>query len=338
MTEPVHEARAPWRGVPDFFIVGHAKCGTTALYEMLKSHPQIYMPERKEPWFFACEHPHPRRRHGRAWTTLDQTGTRAETFEEYLSLFKATKADQRVGEASTHYLWSLTAPRRIAQARPDARIIAILREPASFLRSLHLQLSQNRHETESDFRQAIDLEDDRRAGRRIPNHSTWPACLLYSDRVRYVDQLRRYHAVFPPDQVLVLIYDDFRDDNEGSVRRVLRFLDVKDTFAVEAVEANPTVAVRSARLDTVSHAAFTGRGPVWGAVKTGVRTITPRRWRGDVGRSLRSIRERVVYSEPKPPDEDFMLELRRRFKGEIVALSEYLDRDLITLWDYDRLD
>src|SRR6266851_1666101 len=82
------------------------------------------------------------------------------------------------------YLWSQSAARRIAQARPDARIIAILREPASFLRSLHLQFLQTYVETESDLRKAIGLEEARREGRNIPRYTYWPQALLYSEHVR----------------------------------------------------------------------------------------------------------------------------------------------------------
>ncbi len=84
----------------------------------------------------------------------------------------------------------------------------------------------------------------RRRGEHIPPCSPRPQGLLYSEHVRYVEQLRRYHAVFAREQVLVLIYDDFRADNEATVRRVLRFLDVDDTAPIEAVEANPTVGIR----------------------------------------------------------------------------------------------
>ena len=80
---------------------------------------------------------------------------------------------------------------------PDARIIAILREPASLLRSVHLQAVRNYDETERDFRKAIALEDSRRAGRNIPRLSQFPQVLMYSELIRYVEQLRRYHAVFP---------------------------------------------------------------------------------------------------------------------------------------------
>ena len=142
-------APAPVKRAPDFYIVGHAKSGTTALYEMLRGHPQIYMPDLKETRFFARElHPRrqPRRRH-------------PDTLEEYLSLFEEAKPGQVTGEASPSYLRSLDAAARIAQLRPDARIIAIFREPASFIRSLHLQLLQAQVETEKDLARAIALED-----------------------------------------------------------------------------------------------------------------------------------------------------------------------------------
>ncbi|MGO9322040.1 MAG: hypothetical protein ACLQBY_14725, partial [Solirubrobacteraceae bacterium] len=148
-------------------------------------------------------------------------------------------------------------------------------------------------------------------------------------------QLRRFHDAFPAEQVLVLIYDDFRRDNEATVRAVLRFLDVDDTVAVEATDANPTVRMRSQRMDDLVYAASIGRGPAWRAVKTMVTAITPTDLRR---RALKATQRRFVYGEPPPPDEAFMLELRRRFKPEVVALSEYLDRDLITLWGYDQVD
>ena len=334
--EPGGASSAPRRRIPDFFIVGQPKSGTTALYEMLSRHPQIYMSKVKEPYYFAVDNAKPAGS-GRRWTALDQTGTRAETLDEYLSLFAEARPDQRAGEATTSYLWSPTAASRIAEVQPDARIIAILREPASFLRSLHLQLLVNRHETEKDFRTALSLDDARREGRQIPRHSVWPLALIYSDRVRYVEQLRRYQELFPSEQILALVYDDFRTDNEETVRKVLRFLDVEDRAPIEVMDANPSVAVRSTRLDNLSRAVLGGQGPVWGTIKTGLKAFTPRQQRSKVRRNVAAVRRRLVFDKPPPPDDEFMLELRRRYKPEVIALSEYLDRDLVGLWGYDSI-
>jgi Sulfotransferase family len=331
-TEPRRAAR-----FPDFFIVGHAKCGTTALYEMLRRHPDIYMPEYKrgagkEPWFFAQDNPQPQHTGERS---VAFTGRREVTLEQYLALFAEARAEQLVGEASTSYLWSTSAPARIAEARPDARIIAILREPASFLHSLHEQLVRNHHESELDFRKALSLDEPRREGRQIPSYSYWPGALIYSDRVRYVEQLRRYHALFAREQVLVLIYDDFRSDNEATLRRVFGFLGVDDQVKIEPVEVNPSVGVRSVWLDNRARALKAGRGPASSVAKAIIKGATPWKLRHEL---LYPLRNRIVYREPRAADEQFMHELRRRYKGEVTALSEYLGRDLVTLWGYDRID
>ena len=311
---------------PDFFIVGHHKCGTTALYKMLRRHPQIYMPDLKEPRFFATDM--------RQRFQPRRAGPLPATLTEYLALFDAAGPEQLRGEASPSYLVSRAAAGEIAAVRPDARIIAILREPASFLHSLHLQFVQSHVETKKDLRRAMSLEAARRQGRRIPRRSFRPQDLQYSEHVRYVEQLRRFHAMFPAKQMLVLIYDDFRNDNEATVRAVLRFLGVEDTMPVAAQDANPTVRLRSQWLDELVHEVSVGRDPLSRAAKTAIKALAPRPLRRD---ALAAVRGRIVVGKPRPPEERFVLELRRRFKGEVVALSEYLGRDLVSLWGYDQL-
>ncbi len=326
-SEDLAERRGGGVGVlPDFFIVGHAKCGTTALYEMLRTHPEIFMPELKEPAYFATDL---RRRF-----QPPGAGPLPETLPDYLALFEPAREGQRVGEASSLYLWSHEAAAGIGAMSPEARIIAILREPASFLRSLHMQLLQNHIEDEKQLRRAIELEPERRAGRRIPRRSVRPQALLYSERVKYTEQLRRYHDVFGHEQVLVLIYDDFRADNEGTVRRVQRFLGVDDALPVAASEANPTVMMRSQQLDEVVNAVAVGRGRAGAAAKRVIKGVVPARARA---RMLRATQQRVVQGRPEPPDPQLTAELRRRFAPEVVALSSYLGRDLVAEWGYDGL-
>ena len=308
--------------MPDFFIVGHHKCGTTALYEMLRRHPQIFMPELKEPWYFARD----------MGVRFEPANPLPRTLDEYLALFTAARPGQHVGEATPSYLISHTAAQSIAELEPDARIIAILREPAGFLRSLHMQTVQNHAETETDLRKALALESLRREGRAVPPDAVRPQELLYSEHVRYVEQLRRYDAVFPREQMLVVIYEDFRADNAGTVREVLRFLGVDEIAPIEQVEANPTVRVRSQRMYEGVRSVYMGRGPLARAAKTTIKALTPRRLRHD---ALARVRRSVLYGAPREPDEELMLELRRRYRGEVAALGEYLGRDLISLWGYE---
>ncbi len=311
---------------PDFFLVGHSKCGTTAIYEMLKHHPQLHMPV-KEPRYFVPE------LRSRYWRPPSSRRKRPHTLEGYLSLYADAGPDQLIGEATPEYIRSFTAPERIAEVQPNARIVAVLREPASFLRSLHLQAVHNYNETEKDFRKAIALEQDRRQGRHIPRLSQTPQALLYSDHVRYVEQLRHYHAVFPAEHVLVLIYDDFRNDNEGTVRTVLRFLEVDDSYPIQPVETKTLPAVRFQSLHQLARVVSIARhNPVSGPALRTLDGLIPSRLRSD---AWSETWRRVVYTDPSPPDEELVLELRRRFKPEVVALSEYLGRDLVALWGYD---
>jgi hypothetical protein len=327
------DALVGWPGshqrLPDFFIAGHAKCGTTALYEILRRHPEVFMPAYKEPLFFALENPQPPSPDG------PKRGGVPATFDDYLSLFDGALPDQQVGEASTAYLWLPDAADRIARVLPDARIIAMFREPASFLRSLHLQLVQNRNETETNFQRAIELEEPRREGRNVPPRANWPEALQYSRRVRYVEQLRHFQRALGHDSVKVIIYDDFRRDNAAVARDVMRFLGVADTVPIDAVEANPSVRVRSVRLDRLALSVVNGQGRGPRALRTVAKLLSPRQTRT---RAYRAVRRRVVYGKPQPTDAAFMSELRRRFKPEVVALSEYLDRDLVSLWGYEGVE
>jgi hypothetical protein len=300
--------------MPDFFIAGHHKCGTTALYETLRFHPQIYMPSLKEPRYFASDL--------RSQFEPVNSGRLPETLEQYLALFDEAREGQLKGEASPSYLRSRVAASAIAELQPAARIIAILREPVSFLRSLHLQMLQDHVESATDLRQAIAGEERMIDGQRVQR---------YTDHVRYVEQLRRYHAVFPHEQVLVLIYEDFRADNRATLRRVLRFLRVDDDLAIETVEANPSVRVRSARLHLFLGRLYGGAGPVASPLRRAVKAVTPSKLRRG---ALQGLRRALVYGEPRRADEELTMELRRRFAPEVVALSEYLDRDLVSQWGY----
>jgi hypothetical protein len=291
---------------------------------MLKRHPEVYMSDVKEPWFFVPEL--------RSGNRRKADPRHPDTLPGYLALFAGATPVQRLGEATPSYLLSRTAAGRIAELCPDARIVAILREPASFLRSLHLQFLQTHVETEPDLRKALALEPLRREGKQIPPHSTRPQSLLYSEHIRYVEQLRRYEQHFPRERMLTLIYEDFRRDNEATVRQLLRFLEVDDTQPIEPIDVNPTVQARSPRTRELIRSLSLARGGPLGLARKTITALTPKRLRkGAVKLSERSLLSTAV----QPPDELLMAELRVRYKDEVAALGEYLDRDLIRLWGYD---
>jgi len=311
--------------IPDFFLVGHSKSGTTALYQMLAQHPQVFV-GTKEPRYFAVE------LHERDIPRPEGT---PKTLEQYMAWFAGAAPEQLVGDISPDYLWSQSAAAQIVRVAPEAKIIAILREPASFLLSLHRQWLKVNVEGEADFRRALELEGERRQGRSMPANTYWPKGLFYSDHVRYVEQLLRFEEHFPAERMLVLIYDDYRADNRRTLRTVLRFLELPEEIPLVARQANPSVEVRAPRLNALLRSLVVAQGPVSRAGKAVLTALLPVRLRQ---RTLQATRRRFVFGDPTPPPDDFMLELRRRLKPEVVALSEHLGRDLVSLWGYDRLD
>ncbi len=318
-------ARRPAAGrVPDFFIVGHAKCGTTALHAILAQHPRIFMSDVKEPQFFATDMPLQIARASR-WVP--------QTMEDYMALYSGARPEQLVGDASTRYIWSRTAPELIAEARPDARIIMILREPAGFIRSQHLQMVANRVEDQASLRRALELEDARRRGEHLPEYGRrQPKMLMYREQAAYLEQLHRYHASFPRERVLVLIYEDYRRDNLATVRQILEFLELPADVELRPVEANPTTS-RRVGLDKQLLALAFGRGRAAAAGKRVIKALVPRSARRATFRRL----EKLTIAPPEAPDEELMLSLRRSLHDDVRALSDYLGRDLVSLWGYDRL-
>ncbi len=128
--------------VPDFFIVGQPKAGTTALYQMLSQHPEIFMSDLKEPRFLADD-----MRSRFNHRAVGHCPRRSR------STCHCLRAPRGAARRRGHPPVSVVAHRRaeIAQLQPAARIIAILREPASLLRSLHLQFLRSHVESERDL-------------------------------------------------------------------------------------------------------------------------------------------------------------------------------------------
>ena len=131
---------------PNFFIVGAAKCGTTSLYRYLRQHPDVFMPEQKEPNFFGSDLSY-------RFPRISQA--------RYLSCFAKAKGETRIGEATTIYLYSEKAAEEIKAFSPEAKIIIMLRNPVDVLYSYHSQQLYSGNEDIPDFEEALRAEVDR---------------------------------------------------------------------------------------------------------------------------------------------------------------------------------
>jgi hypothetical protein len=203
-------ATAGLRPLPDFLILGAQKAGTTALYAYLRWHPQITGPSFKEVSFF------------------DRHYVKGE---RWYRAHMPVRRRSLVGEASPSYLFHPLAPERVAGMLPGARLIALLRNPVDRAFS-HYQHEVALGREPLSFEDAVDREDERMQGElermlRDPSYFSlawWN--YTYVARGRYAEQLERWFAAFPREQLLVLFTEELSADTAATYRRVLDFLGV----------------------------------------------------------------------------------------------------------------
>lgn len=310
--------------MPDLFIVGAPKSGTTSLYEWLKGHPEVFMTPVKEPCFYARD------------LAQDKSGNflRYESDRDrYLALFADAGDAKRVGEASTRYLYSRDAPSLIAQDQPGARIVAVLRNPVDMIASLHAHKLAGGTEDLADFEQALAAEVDRHAGRRIPRDSN-PLLATYRDRAHFGEQIERWFDVFGRDQVHVILFEEMVRDPAAHFGRLLEFLDVDRTYRPDSFGAhNRAHGARGGLLRTVARTR-----PVqfvtWRVLPSLMGDARTRELSRRFGHSR--LRRRVIQRAEVPD------ELRRRleagFAPDVARLSGLLGRDVASVWFGDRLE
>ena len=309
----------------DFFLVGNSKSGTSALYFFLDQHPEICMSSPKEPNVFATDFCHD-----------EPVGAfTKKSLDEYHSFFDDPEGTLLRGEASACYLYSEAAIRNIYDYNPEAKLIAIFREPVNFLHSYHLQQLKNpisEGEEVKDFETALALESRRKRGEAIPEGCLIPELLYYSERVKYADQLARIYDYFPPDQVQVLIYDDFKRDNEAVYTQLLSFLDVRSDFRPAFRKHNKGQKLQSKTAQTLVHRLSHGRGG-WKGLHTLLTTLLPPAVRRFL---LRLAFRKVVFTEKDQVSQELRTRLTRTYRPEVERFSAMIGRDMVTEWGYKK--
>lgn len=301
MTGPTTEAER-W---PDFYIVGAPKSGTTSLYEYLAGHPHVFLPERKELRHFGSDLEIRHRR------TFDRA--------QFLAEYAAAPPGAMLGNAYVWYLFSKAAAAEIHAVRPDARIIAMLRDPADAIVSLHSEFVYDGNEDIVDVGEALAAEPDRCAGRRIPAEAHFPAGLCYRRTVRYAEQLGRYLDRFGTDQVHVILFDDFAADPAAAYQGVLAFLGLGPDRRTSFARRNPNKRSRSG---LVRRALAAPPEPV----RRLARRVLPRRLRQAAYRRAVALNTRLTERGPVPGA--LRQSLRAELADEVGRLEALLGRPL----------
>lgn len=224
--------------LPNFFLAGAPKSGTTSLYHYLDQHPEIYMSPIKEPNYFASEirldrfseRLRPRaERDAKALQTYLAGPMREKRFggivtewADYQKLFREADGRKAIGEASVCYLWSESAAANIRRCIPDARIIIILCNPVEMMFSMDIHTLRSRA-IELTFREAIEMGLEQRGGAIDVMHP-------FLDFGFYHGQVKRLLENFSQDRVRVYWYEDYRADPARMLADIFRFLEVDSNF------------------------------------------------------------------------------------------------------------
>ncbi len=201
---------------PDFLVIGAGKSGTTSLDNYLRQHPEIFMCPVKEPNFFAYE------KHKVSDFTLQEDIYHYEhsvtQLDDYLELFRDSERFKVRGEVSNTYLYGKYSIETIKKYVPEAKLIAIFRQPAERLYSRYLHLARENQLPTENFEDAFDRE------------TIW---WQRPDLVRegfYFKNLSPFYEQFDPRKIKILFYEDLKKNVEGLLREIFTFLEVDPAF------------------------------------------------------------------------------------------------------------
>ncbi len=293
--------------LPNFFLIGAPRCGTSSLYDGIRQHPEIFMSPVKEPWYFSI-----------GVRTKPFQGPKDVDYNLYLSrpeyddLFSGAKGEKVIGEASTDYLYSESALNALRSEFPSAKLVAILRNPADRAYSQYVQHVSQLREPCPSFWDAVELEDDRK-------QRDWCHYWFYRGLGFYGQQLSRYLEFFSPDQIKIFLFEDLYSSPIQLYRELFEFLGVDASFQPSAGEhaRNTSALPKSRRL----HNALTKPS----ILRSLVRGVTPRRLRV-TGLKWVGARRKTIKPPGITPDE--RSRLIEGYREDIELLESLIGRSL----------
>jgi len=290
--------------LPNFLIIGVQKSGTTSIYNYLKAHPQIFMSAIKETNFFE-----------RDWAneTPERQACRKDgviTLADYSRLFDGVTDEIAIGEASPNYLFHHEETvERIRQHLPDAKLVAILRNPVRRAYSDYLM----------NVRDAIG-KTHRPLGEQVKTRGNTSYVLR---KGLYYEQIQHFFEVFGRDQVKVLLYDDLRRDPVGLMQEMYGFLGVDPAFTPDTSKRAQTAQVpKNQSLNRLMRT----KNPVRSAVSGMLRVLFPESIRRQLRSQLLNLNSQPKAALPlSDTDKQLLIDY---YRDDVLKLQGLLGRDL----------
>lgn len=298
---------------PNFFIVGTSRAGTSTLWQYLKLHPQIFMPQSdlfKEPAYF-CKN------------------CGMSDFSQYLGLFKEAKVSHlRIGEASTAYINNPATPDLICRYATthnlDIKIIICLRNPVDRAYSLYNWNVQAGYEPAGSFEKALQLEEIRkkRSSGPIFNRRYFLPQYLYFETGMYTERVARFLNQFGKENTKIIIFEDMVRNVNLTLNMIYHFLGLQTSCSIqEEICSNPSVDIISPKLQVLLRQ-FTRLLIHWRIIKN-YSTISER----DFIVRLGKLRQKTP-----PLDKLTRQYLERKYYRDVRNLENMLQINLKDIW------
>ncbi len=219
--KPYRFATAKQRALPDFLIIGAAKCGTTSMYAYISEHPQVLPAMRKEVRFFNRNY-----NKGEDW------------YRSNFPLLKTMNHDSITGEASPGYLDNPLVCERIKKMLPNVKMLCLLRNPTESVISRYFMKLWAHYESmpileamQADKDYAFSKRKQRLRDRILGRDRRYQ--FTYLEVGKYMRNLERYWRLFDRDQLLILCSEKFFADPQATLRRVFEFLEIDPDYTVK---------------------------------------------------------------------------------------------------------
>lgn len=315
---------------PNLFIVGEPRSGTTALYNYLRTHPQIFFPKVKEPSHFASYYFEEYIEiHRKQLKNQEINFPKFYYRNNYLNLYKNRK-EKYLGDASTKYLYSEDASKRIDEFNPDSKIIALFREPVDFLFSYHSRQLFLLNEYEPNLIKALKLEKLRQKGEKLNKSVKLPSSLLYSERLKFSEHIKRYLDYFPIKQIKIVIFEDFKKNNKKTLVDIYKFLNVNENHIPKFSLYNKNKKIRNRNLKKLIDKYI---------LNSQLSNFLPKKIYFTLKNLIKKLLSKNIPSYSL--NSELKLILKKRFKDEVIRLNHILNKydlikfNLIKKWGYD---
>lgn len=297
--------------LPNFLVFGVQKAGTTSIYNYLSEHPQVYMSPRKETEFMGAEPLSEEAYEALSETEKKTRGGRKKILrlQDYRALFDGATDEIAIGEVSPNYLFlHKRAVPRIQQYVPDAKLIAVLRNPAERAYSDYLM-----HIREMVGNQKPLAEQIRTNAQS--SYTLLKGC--------YSEGIKHFLDVFGLEQVRIFLYDDLKRDSDRFMRELYSFIGVDSDFSANTQKKQQTAQIP--KNQTVNRLLRT-KNPLRSAVGTVMRTVMTEERRQKLRSHLIAANSQSKEALPLSKEDRALLEAY--YREDILRLQDLIDKDL----------